>query len=135
MYECLPPRRATSAREEEKQEKTEPAITRQSLAERLPHEVQETEQPEVVDLDEEPEEEQAECPRGCGQRYPARLPGYSSLLPSVLITLLMLLSFSFITSPSRKDETSLATNTQRKCAKMRQAPLQICKASIIQYLN
>ena len=85
MYQCLSPRRATSAREEEKQEKTEPAITRQSLAERLPHEVQETEQPQVVDLDEEPEEEQAECPRGCGQHYPARLPGSTSLLPHVLI--------------------------------------------------
>ena len=60
-------------------------MTRQALAERLPHEVQETEQPEVVDLDEEPEEEQAECPKGCGQRYPARLPGSCSLLPHVLI--------------------------------------------------
>ena len=80
MYECLPPRRATSAREEE-QERTEPAITRQSLADRLPHEGQEAEQPEVVDLDEEPEEEQAECPRGCGQHYPACLPGSTSLLP------------------------------------------------------
>ena len=117
MYECLPPRRATSAREEEEQEKTEPAITRQALAERLLHGGQEAEQPEVVDLDEEPEE-QAECPRGCGQRYPARLPGSSSLLPSVLITLLMLLSFSFITSPSREDETSPSTKAQRKCAKM-----------------
>ena len=76
MYQCLSPRRATSAREEEEQEKTEPAMTRQALAERLPHEVQETE-PEVVDLDEEPEE-QAECPKGCGQRYPARLPGSCS---------------------------------------------------------
>ena len=118
MYQCLSPRRATSAREEEEQEKTEPAITRQSLAERLPHEVQEAEQPKVVDLDEEPEEEQAECPRGCGQRYPARLPGNCSLLPSVLITLLMLLSFSFITSPSREDETSPSTKAQRKCAEM-----------------
>ena len=119
MYECLPPRRAISAREEEKQEKTEPAITRQSLAERLPHEVQETEQPEVVDLDEEPEEEQADCPRGCGQHYPARLAGSSSLLPMVLITLLI--SFSFITSPSREDETSPSTKAQRKCAEMCQA--------------
>ena len=116
MYECLPPRRATSAREEEKQEKTEPAITRQSLAERLPHEVQEAEQPEVVDLDEEPEEEQAECPRGCGQRYPARLTGSCSFLPHVSIKLL--LSFSFITSPSREDETSPSTKAQRKCAEM-----------------
>ena len=116
MYKCLPPRRATSAREEEEQERTEPAITRQSLAERLPHEVQETEQPEVVDLDEEPEEEQAQCPRGCGQHYPARLPGSCSLLPPVLIELL--LSFSFITSPSREDETSSSTHAQRKCAEM-----------------
>ena len=88
-------------------------MTRQSLADG----VQEAEQPKVVDLDEEPEE-QAECPRGCGQRYPARLPGSSSLLPSVLITLLMLLSFSFITSPSREDETSPSTKAQRKCAEM-----------------
>ena len=116
MYQCLSPRRATSAREEEKQEKTEPAITRQSLAERLPHEVQETEQPQVVDLDEEPEEEQVECPKGCGQRYPDRLPGSCTLLPPVLIELL--LSFSFITSPSRKDETSPSTHAQRKCAEM-----------------
>ena len=116
MYQCLSPRRATSAREEEEQERTEPAITRQSLAERLPHEVQETEQPQVVDLDEEPEEEQAECPKGCGQRYPARLPGSCSLLPPVLIELL--LSFSFITSPSREDETSPSTKAQRKCAEM-----------------
>ena len=98
MYECLPPRRATSAREEEEQERTEPAITRQSLAERLPHEVQETEQPQVVDLDEEPEEEQAECPRGCGQRYPARLPGSCSFLPHVSITLLLSFSLSHLLS-------------------------------------
>ena len=45
-------------------------MTRQSLADG----VQEAEQHEVLDLDEEPEE-QAECPEGCGQRYPARLPG------------------------------------------------------------
>ena len=82
MYQCLPPRRATSAREKEEQERTEPAITRQSLAERLPHEVQEAEQAEVENIDKEPEE-QAECPRGCGQRYPARLPGNSSFLPQV----------------------------------------------------
>ena len=118
MYQCLSPRRVTSAQEEEEQEKTEPAITRQALAERVPHDVQEAEQPEVVDLDEEPEEEQSDCPRGCGQHFPARLPGSSSLLPSVLITLLMLLSFSFITSPSREDETSPSTKAQRKCAKM-----------------
>ena len=120
MYQCLSPRRATSAREEEEQERTEPAITRQALAERLLHGGQEAEQPEVVDFDEEPEEEQAECPKGCGQRYPARLPGNCSLLPSVLITLLMLLSFyisfSFITSPSREDEASPSTHAQRKCA-------------------
>ena len=82
MYQCLPPRRATTAREEEEQERTEPAITRQSLAERLPHEVQEAEQPEVENIDKEPKE-QAECPRGCGQRYPARLPGSCSLWPHV----------------------------------------------------
>ena len=91
MYECLPPRRATSAREEEKQEKTEPAITRQSLAEHLPHDVQ-----DVVELDKGPEEEQVDCPKGedeiicnlntalclqyigtyigCGKQYPARHP-------------------------------------------------------------
>ena len=114
MYQCLSPRRATSAREQEKQ-KTEPAITRQALAERVPHGVQEAEQPEVENLEEKPEE-QAECPRGCGQRYPARLPGNSSLLPSVLITLL--LSFSFITSPSRENETSPSTHAQRKCSEM-----------------
>ena len=113
MHQCLLLRRFISAREEEEREKTEPAVTRQSLADG----VQEAEQPKVVDLDEEPEE-QAECPRGCGQRYPARLPGNCSLLPSVLITLLMLLSFSFITSPSRKDETSPSTKAQRKCAEM-----------------
>ena len=118
MYECLPPRRATSAREEEEQEKTEPAITRQALAERVLHDGQEAEQPKVVDLDEEPEEEQAECPRGCGQRYPARLPGSCILLPHVFNTLLLLLSFSFITSPSREDETSPSTKAQRKCAEM-----------------
>ena len=84
MYQCLSPRRVTSAREEEEQEKTEPAITRQALAERVPHDVQEAEQPEVVDLDEEPEE-RVDCPRGCGQRFPARLPGSCSLLPHVLI--------------------------------------------------
>ena len=86
-------------------------MTRQSLADG----VQEAEQHEVLDLDEEPEE-QAECPRGCGQRYPARLAGSSSLLPIVLIKLLI--SFSFITSPSRKDETSPSMNAQRKCAEM-----------------
>ena len=58
MYECLPPRRATSAQEEEKQEKTEAAITRQSLAE-LPHDVQ-----DVEELDKGPEEEQVDCPKG-----------------------------------------------------------------------
>ena len=117
MHQCLLLRRFISAREEEEREKTEPALTRQSLADG----VQEAEQPKVADLDEEPEE-QAECPRGCGQRYPARLPGSSSLLPSVSITLLMLLSFyisfSFITSPSREDETSPSTEAQRKCAEM-----------------
>ena len=117
MHQCLLPRRFISAREEEEREKTEPALTRQSLADG----VQEAEQPKVENLDEKPEE-QAECPRGCGQRYPARLPGSSSLLPSVLITLLMLLSFyisfSFITSPSREDETSPSTEAQRKCAEM-----------------
>ena len=86
-------------------------MTRQSLGDG----VQEAEHLKVVDLDEEPEE-QAECPRGCGQRYPARLPGSSSLLPIVLIKLLI--SFSFITSQSRKDETSPSTNAQRKCAEM-----------------
>ena len=111
MHQCLLPRRFISAREEEEREKTEPALTRQSLADG----VQEAEQPEVVDLDEEPEE-QAECPKGCGQRYPARLPGSCSLLPPVLIKLL--LSFSFITSPSREDETSSSTHAQRKCAEM-----------------
>ena len=40
-------------------EKTEPAVTRQSLAD-----VREAEQPEVADLDKEPLEEQAHCPRG-----------------------------------------------------------------------
>ena len=40
-------------------EKTEPAVTRQSLAD-----VREAEQPEVADLDKEPREEQAHCPRG-----------------------------------------------------------------------
>ena len=117
MHQCLLPRRFISAKEEEEREKTEPALTRQSLADG----VQEAEQPKVADLDEEPEE-QAECPRGCGQRYPARLPGSSSLLPSDSITLLMLLSFyisfSFITSPSREDETSPSTKAQRKCAEM-----------------
>ena len=110
MHQCLLLRRFISAREEEEREKTEPAVTRQSLADG----VQEAEQ---ADLDKEPEE-QAECPRGCGQRYPARLPGNCSLLPSVLITLLMLLSFSFITSPSREDETSPSTHAQRECAEM-----------------
>ena len=86
-------------------------MTRQSLADG----VQEAEQHEVLDLDEEPEE-QAECPRGCGQRYPARLPGSCSFLPHVSIKLL--LSFSFITSPSREDETSPSTKAQRKCAEM-----------------
>ena len=75
---CLIFRRLISAREEEEREKTEPALTRQSLADG----VQEAEQPKVVDLDKEPEE-QAECPRGCGQRYPARLPGSSSFLPKL----------------------------------------------------
>ena len=116
MYQCLSPRRATSAREEEEQEKTEPAMTRQALAERVLHDGQEAEQPEVVDLDQEPEEEQAECPKGCGQRYPARLPGSCSFLPHVSIKLL--LSFSFITSPSREDETSPSTEAQRKCAEL-----------------
>ena len=111
MHQCLLLRRFISAREEEEREKTEPALTRQALADG----VQEAEQPKVVDLDEEPEE-QAECPRGCGQRYPARLPGSCSLLPHVLMKLL--LSFSFITSPSREDETSPSTHAQRKCAEM-----------------
>ena len=109
MHQCLLLRRFISAREEEEREKTEPALTRQALADG----VQEAEQPKVVDLDEEPEE-QAECPIGCGQRYPARLPGSSSLLPHVLFTLL--LSFSFITFPSREDEASPSTHAQRKCA-------------------
>ena len=64
MYQCLSPRRATSAREEEEQEKTEPAITRQALAERLLNDAQEEEQPKAGDLDEKPEEEQMDCPRG-----------------------------------------------------------------------
>ena len=101
MYQCLSPRRVTSAREEEEQEKTEPAITRQSLAERFLHGGQETEQPEVVALDEEPEEEQAECPKGCGQRYPARLPGSCSLLPHVLIADVTQLLFYHISFQGR----------------------------------
>ena len=113
MHQCLLPRRFISAREEEEREKTEPALTRQSLADG----VQELEQPKVENLDEEPEE-QAECPRGCGQRYPARLPGSNSLLPQELSTPMMLVSFSFITSPSREDETSPSTKAQRKCAEM-----------------
>ena len=53
MYQCLSPRRATLAREEEEQEKTEPAITRQALAEeRLLNDAQEEEQPKAGDLDE-----------------------------------------------------------------------------------
>ena len=49
------------AREEEEQEKTEPAITRQALAEeRLLNDAQEEEQPKAG----EPEEEQMDCPRG-----------------------------------------------------------------------
>ena len=65
MYQCLSSRRATSAREEEEQEKTEPAMTRQALAEeRLLNDAQEEEQPKAGDLDEKPEEEQMDCPRG-----------------------------------------------------------------------
>ena len=65
MYQCLSPRRATSAREEEEQDKTEPAITRQALAEeRLLNDAQEEEQPKAGDLDKKPEEEQMDCPRG-----------------------------------------------------------------------
>ena len=49
------------AKEEEEQEKTEPAITRQALAEeRLLNDAQEEEQPKAG----EPEEEQMDCPRG-----------------------------------------------------------------------
>ena len=63
MYQCLSPRRATSAREEEEQEKTEPAITRQALAEeRLLNDAQE--EAKAGDLDEKPEGEQMDCPRG-----------------------------------------------------------------------
>ena len=56
-HHCL--RRLTSATEEEELEKTEPAVTRQSLAD-----VREAEQPEVADLDKEPREEQVQCPKG-----------------------------------------------------------------------
>ena len=53
------------AKEEEEQEKTEPAITRQALAEeRLLNDAQEEEQPKAGDLDEKLEEEQMDCPRG-----------------------------------------------------------------------
>ena len=58
---CLIFRRLISAREEEEREKTEPAKTRQA---RLPHDVQDEEQPEVTNLGEEPAEEQVNCPRG-----------------------------------------------------------------------
>ena len=58
-HHCLSPRRLTSATEEEELEKTEPAVTRQSLAD-----VREAEQPEVADLDKEPREEQVQCPKG-----------------------------------------------------------------------
>ena len=65
MYQCLSPRRATSAREGEEQEKTEPAITRQALAEeRLLNDAQEEEQPKAGDLEEKPEEDQMDCPIG-----------------------------------------------------------------------
>ena len=61
MHQCLLPRRFISAREEEEREKTEPAKTRQA---RLPHDVQDEEQPEVTNHGEEPAEEQVNCPRG-----------------------------------------------------------------------
>ena len=79
-------RRSISAREEEEGEKREPAQTRQ--ARRLHGDVQT--QTEVTSLEEEPAEEQVECPRGCflnlfssfnflgegcGKKYPSRLPG------------------------------------------------------------
>ena len=59
---CLILRRLISAREEEEGEKREPAETRQ--ARRLHGDVQGEEQPEVVGLGEEPEEEQTVCPKG-----------------------------------------------------------------------
>ena len=58
---CLILRRLTSAREKEEGEKREPAETRQ--ARRLHGDVRT--QTEVTSLEEEPAEEQVECPRGC----------------------------------------------------------------------
>ena len=57
---CLILRRLISAREEEEGEKREPAETRQ--ARRLHGDVRT--QTEVTSLEEEPAEEQVECPRG-----------------------------------------------------------------------
>ena len=59
---CLILRRLISAREEEEGEKREPAETRQ--ARRLHGDVQGEEQPGVVGLGEEAEEEQTVCPKG-----------------------------------------------------------------------
>ena len=60
-------RRSISAREEEEGEKREPAQTRQ--ARRLHGDVQGEEQPEVVGLGEEPEEEQTVCPKGSSVHF------------------------------------------------------------------
>ena len=60
MHQCLIFR--SKAREEVEQEKSQPAKTRQAS---LVHDdVRGEEQPEVVGLGEEPEEEQTVCPKG-----------------------------------------------------------------------